>query len=241
MVDTPTQEDSMSQPPDQTPIRAIHSICTPQSSHNIEESLIQLINLNDSSILHEPTCIICSSPHREELEKKYVETKNTGDVKKLFKTKSELPLSSDIIENHMRNHYERGIKELQKIEYVNKIKRLNTVEMTTLDRIRLALSVITERLMGINSITPTNDLSSAEVEKIKSSETSRLMIAFNNLLKLQASIMGEMQSSGELIILPRQDFINIFNKAIIEAKTNEEQSVLQKLLLDLADLGKKTQ
>jgi len=237
MTDMPSKESSMVPPKEPESQESHLSV----ASAEIEDALLQLINLNSDNILHEPTCMICSSPQRSDLEKKWLKNKKHEEVKVLFKTQSSLPLSNDIIDNHMRFHYEMGIKELQKVEYINKIKRLNTVEMTTLDRIRLALSMLTERLMGINSITSSSNISVAEVEKIKSSETSRIMVAFNNLLKLQASIMGEMKNSGELIIIPRQAFIDTFNKSLIEAKTDGEKEVLKKLLKGLAELSQKTQ
>ena len=210
-------------------------------SNDIESALSQLININEKNILHEPTCIICSDPNREEIEKKWAETTSHDEVKKLFKSRSSYSISKDIIDNHIRFHYEKGIKELQKVEYTNKIKRLNSVQLTTLDRIQLGLATLTERLMGINSITSNNDISATEIEQIKSAETARLMGAFNNLLKLQASIMGEMKDNGELIIIPSAMFIDVFNRAIIEAKTDAEKEAIKKILNNLANLNKKTQ
>lgn len=231
-------EQSMTPPPaSQAEIKTF----VPNESNDIDNALAQLININEKNVYHEPTCIICSDAHREELEKKWAETTNSEEVKKLFLTRSNFPISKDVVDNHMRFHYERGIKELQKIEYANRIKRLSNVQLTTLDRIHLGLSTITERLAGINSITPNNDMSAAEVEQIKSSETARLMSSFNNLLKLQAAIMGEMKDSGELIIIPMKAFIDVFNKAIIEAKTQAERTAIKKVLDDLGNLNRKTQ
>ena len=110
-------------------------------------------------------------------------------------------------------------------------------ETTTLDKIQLGLAAISERLMGVNSIIPDKEHSRVEVEKIKSVETSRLMTSFNQLLKLQASILGEMKDSGELISIPRQAFVEIFTEAITDAKTNEEKIVVQKILDDLKKLA----
>lgn len=230
-------EESMLPPPEISTVQEYY----PKSTGDLENILLQLINLNGNNILHEPTCMICSSSNREEVEKKWMETKNHEETKRVFKSKSNLLISNDVVDNHMRFHHERGIKELQKVEYTNKIKRLNSVELTTLDRIRLGLSMLTERLMGINSITPSGDLSMAEIEKIKSAETSRIMGSFNQLLKLQASIMGEMKSAGELIIIPRQSFVEVFNKAIVNSKNNEERETIKSLLMSLSELSKKTQ
>ena len=231
-------EQSMTPPPSATPQQQSF---VAESNNDIDNALAQLININEKNILHEPTCILCSDPHREEIEAKWSETTNHAEVKKLFNSRSSFPISKDIIENHFRFHFERGIKELQKVEYVNKIKRLNTIQLTTLDRLQLGLATLTERLMGINSITPTNDISYAETEQIKCAETSKLMGAFNNLLKLQASIMGEMKDSGELIVIPMNLFVDVFNKAILECKTDIEKEAIKKVLNALANLNKKTQ
>lgn len=212
-----------------------------QSANEVDAALVQLVNLNSDNILHEPTCIICSSPQRKDIETKWFETKSHNEVKACFKTLSSYRLSNDIIDNHMRFHFDRGISELQKVEYINKIKRLNSVELTTLDRIRLALSAIDERIIGINSIVPNTDLSAAEVEKIKSAEVSRLMASYNNLLKLKSSIMGEMVNQGDLIIIPKKSFVEVFNRAITESKSEDEKNSIMKLLTNLSELNRKTQ
>lgn len=230
-------EESMSPLPDVTPVPEYY----PKSSGDMDNILLQLININSDNVLHEPTCIICSSANRDEVEQKWIETKDHKETKKVFSSKNSLPISNDIIDNHMRFHYERGIKELQKIEYANKIRRLNSVELTTLDRIRTGLSSIEERVSGINSITPNEDLSMAEIEKIKSAETARLIMAKTQLLKLQASILGEMKNNGELIIIPKQAFIDTFNMAIVGSKNDEEREIIKRLLNSLAELNKKTQ
>ena len=231
-------EDSMAPPPDLSPVKQSFR----KSSEEIDNLLLQLVNINSSNnILHEPTCMICSTANRDDVEKKWLETKSYEETKKTFKSTSSLTVSNDIIDNHMRNHYEKGIKEIQKIEYINRLNRLNSIDLTTLDRIRLALSMLTERLMGVNSITPDSNLSMAEIEKIKCAETARVMVPFNNLLKLKATIMGEMKDEGELIIIPRQSFIDLFNKALINSKTEEEKEIIDRLLTSLTDLSKKTQ
>ena len=231
-----------------TPLNSNASNGTPNSLNNtgdLEDIMWQMINLNDQNVMHEPTCAICSCAHREEVEKKFLENPSSPncleETKKVFKTKSNIVISNDIVVNHMRHHYDKGVKELQKIEYVNKIKRLNSVELTTLDRIRGSLSAIEERMLGINSIIPSGDVSVIEIEKIKSAETSKLMMSKVQLLKLQASIMGEMKNNGELIIIPRQSFVSIFNTAIAQAQNNEERELIKRLLMNLADQNKKTQ
>lgn len=208
---------------------------------DVDSVLVQLGNLNSDNIFHESTCAICSSPQRKEVEEKWIETKSHSEVKKYYKTVSDFKLSNDIIENHMRFHFDRGVSELKKVEYANKIRRISGIELTTLDRIRLGLAEIDERIVGINSIVPNSDLSAAEVEQIKSAEVARLMGAYTNLLKLKSAIMGEMVNQGDLIIIPKQYFVEAFNKAISESKNEEEKNSIMRLLINLKDLNKKTQ
>jgi len=229
-------EDSMSSPDD---VSSNLQGLAPYVPNGIENMLSMLVNLNEDNILHEPTCMICSSVYRKDIEEKWLETKKQEQVKDFFKDK--ITISNDVLDNHMRFHYDRGVKELQKVEYINRIRRINSVDLTTLDRIHLALSAVTERLTGINSVTPSGDISVAEVEKLKSTETSRLMICFNQLLKLKASIMGELLNNGQLITIPRDAFIKIFNEALATASTDKEKETIKRILSRLGDLSKYSQ
>jgi len=231
-----SMEDAMSSPPD---ISAKLQELTPSIPTGVENMLSMIVNLNEDNILHEPTCLICSNGGRKDIETKWLETKNHDQVKDAFK--NEISLSNDVIDNHMRFHHERGIKELQKAEYIHRIERIGSVDLTTLDRIKFAFSAIEERMVGINSITPSGDLSTAEIEKIKSVETARLMACFNQTAKLKASIMGELHNNGQLITIPRDAFVKIFNDAIVEASTDKEKETIINILNRLGDLSKSAQ
>jgi len=211
------------------------------SDDQVDRLLSQAVNLSDGMILHEPTCVICSSPSREETEQKYLESKNYNETVKLFKEKSGLDINKSVVENHMRFHYDRAIRELQKIEYIDRIKRYTGQSLTTLDRISICFSIISERLMGINSVIPAEDESVAQIEKLKSTETSRLMGQLKDLLKLQASILGEMKNSGELITIPANDFINIINEALSTAKTDGERELVKNILGKLDAISRRAQ
>ena len=93
----------------------------------------------------------------------------------------------------------------------------------------------------INSIVPSQNLEIVEIEKIKSTETAKLMASFNQLLKLQASILGEMKNSGELITIPRTSFVNIFHDAILNAKDEDQRKLLREILDKIANLSKNVQ
>lgn len=208
----------------------------PTKMDGISKSLCQLINFNDN-IMHEPTCVICSSPYRTDIEAKWVDSKSTIETKKFTKQKTNIDLSDAIIDNHMLFHLNQGIKEIQKIEYVDRIRRLSNNEITTLDRIKLALSAIDERVMGINSIVPSTNNSQVEIEKIKSSELTKLMSSYEKLIKLQASILGEMNKSGNMIRIPKAAFIDFYGRMITEATTTEEKIITKKILDGLKLLG----
>jgi hypothetical protein len=209
----------------------------PSITNDITRSICQLINFTQEGI-HEPTCILCSSSYRVEIEKIWVEKGHKHSEVRAFLKEKNIRISDDIIENHMSLHMGRGINEIQKIEYANKIQRLNSIDLTTLDRIKLCLSALTERLVCINSIVPDTECSQVEIEKIKSAETSRLMASFERLLKLQASIMGEMRNDGELITIPKGAFIKFFTDLLAEATTMEEKGIIKKILDGLTSLGK---
>ena len=207
----------------------------------VDRLLSQAINLSEGMVLHEPTCVICSSPSREEVEQKYLETKSYSEAMKLFKEKTGMGVNKGVIENHQRFHYDHAIRELQKIEYIDRIKRYTGQSLTTLDRISICFSIISERLMGVNSVIPSEDESIAQIEKLKSTETARLMGQLKDLLKLQASILGEMKNSGELITIPANDFILIINEAFSAAKTDGEKNLVKDILAKLDAISRRAQ
>jgi len=208
----------------------------PVKFDGIVKNLGQLINFNDN-IMHEPTCVICSSPYRTDIEAKWLETKSTIETQKFIKQKAKLDLTDAIIDNHMLIHLNSGIKEIQKIEYADRIRRLSNNDLGTLDRIKIALSAIDERIMGINSIIPSQNTSQVEIEKIKSSELTKLMATYEKLIKLQASILGEMEKQGSMIRIPKAAFLDWYNRMMVEAKNPEEKQIVKKILGELKSLA----
>jgi len=203
----------------------------------LEKTLSQALNISVDNILHEPTCIVCSSPYREQIEEKWIETKDYQQVKNVVQGSAKNKFSRAVIDNHMQFHFEGGIKQLQIKEYVDKIKRFSTSDLTTFDRIQFALAAITERIIGVNAITPSVDYSEADIEKIKSGELTKLMGAYGKFTKMQADLMGEMKDTGDLISIPKLAFINFFNKALTDASTEDEKETINKILTQLASLS----
>lgn len=223
--------------PPQGSMESLESQLDSGMTSEVNNALSQLINISND-ILHEPTCIICSNPYRDEIEQKWLKTKSNKEVQQLIKDKSNVSVSNAIIENHMTYHLNQGVREIQKIEYKDRLSRLSNVKLTTLDRIDLCFSALTERLVAINSITPSGEYSVADIEKIKSAETTKIMSSFDRLLKLQASILGEMKTQGELITIPRNAFVKFFTDAIANAQNDREREITKKILTDLSQLGK---
>lgn len=210
-------------------------------SEEVERLMSKAINLSDIQIYHEPTCLICSSVYRNELEQIFIDKKSNKEVIQLFKEKTGAEIGENVVTNHVDHHMTRGVRELQKIEYLHRIKMLNSPNVTTLEKISIAYAIIMERLLGVNSIIPTGEESIAKIEQIKSAETNKLMGTLNNLLKLQASILGEMKTSGELVYIPTNEFISVFREAIRSAKTDREKELITGLLDKLESLARRTQ
>jgi len=203
----------------------------------------QLVNVNDNNVLHEPTCLICSNPLRSEVEQLFVEKKTYKEIQTYLKDKTDLSFPKSVLENHMLYHFNREIRELQKREYIDRLARLTDQNhnLTTLQRISIDLAALDERLTGINSIVPSGDISAAEVEKIKSAETAKLINSANALLKFKAQILGEMKESGELVTVPKKVFIEIFNEALAHARNDGEKQALQNLVKKLEGWSSATQ
>ena len=90
---TNSKEDSMSPPPD---VEASQEGFYPTAPSDVENVLGQLVNLNDENILHESTCLICSSPYRKDIEDMWLAIKKHDDVEEdrielLAEVKKHLP------------------------------------------------------------------------------------------------------------------------------------------------------
>lgn len=209
---------------------------------DIERIMSQLITLNNQNILHEPTCPICKDPLRKELENVWLEAASDKKHKAVidFLASKNLPkYPRSVITNHMQLHLEnREIRELQKIEYASSISRLNSTHLTTLEYIQTCISMLIERIMGVNSLVPDQVTSATEIEKIKSTESAKLMNIFNQTLKLRASILGEMRTSGELLSVPRQEFIDIFKDALKKTNTEGEREIVNFILSKLEEVSR---
>lgn len=213
----------------------------------IGKMLAQAIRLTDKNVFFEPSCPLCTDAHRKEFEQTYNECSGKGggtpfrEVKKFAKDTYGVELETGLIENHFLMHVNSGIREQQKVEHARVVKQIYNQPLSTLDGIAYALATLTAKVIDINSLVPTHADSAAEIAKIQSVETSRLMATMATFWKLRAQVLGEMKSDKKLIWAPTDEFLAIFNEAILDAKTEGEKKVISNLLDKLTTLVSKTQ
>jgi len=229
--ESPKDEDSMEDPiigsqledtPTLTPYR--------KDFDQVDKMLSRAIKLSEDSRVHEPTCPICCSPIRSEAEDLYNQNpRNTVPIKQLLREKGGIETNAEVISHHMKSHKESS-NELRKIEFIDDVRRLYSSDTTTLDEIKLCLSIITNQIMNVNSIGESHDSSEADIVKMKATETNKLMTTYKNFIQLRANILGEMKDNGEIISIPTAKFIDVFNVALSESKSEREREVVTKIL-----------
>lgn len=210
------------------------------STEVIQQSraLERLIDLNERQQVHEPTCLLCNSPHRQKLEDEWDDSgESIKAVQDLWKKLNSSHVGKSAVEMHFFHHIRKEIREIQKVEYINKLNNLKGENQSSIERIKLYLAAVDERILGINSVVPEGDLDPARVEQLKSSEMVKLMGSAEKLIKLLAQITGEMAVSGDLVTIPKSAFIEVFTKALVEAKNDREKEVINGILESLGDLA----
>jgi hypothetical protein len=196
----------------------------------VDKMLSQAIKLSSDSKMHEPTCPICCSVLRTEAEDMWDQnSRSVAPIKAMIKDRSGLKVGAEIIRHHMKNHKDVS-NELRKVEFIDEVRRLYSTEATTLDEINLCLSIITAQIMSINSLGPSHDYSEADIVKLKSAETTKLMGMRRDYIKLRSQILGEMKDNGEIISIPRDKFIKVFNDAVAEAQGDRETEIIMGIL-----------
>jgi len=203
----------------------------------LERFLTAQVSLNNEGFYFEANCTLCSSHSRQEAEEKWLKARDADEIRDFLKTKGE-PTPLTVIKNHMEFHIDQAYVELRKREYIHKIITLTHMNLDTLGRVELALSSISERLLAANAAEdPT--MSPAELEKMRSEATCKLITTMTKLLELRANLMGEMKNSGDLLTIRQEDFANIFSEVLQEFKTEEVRRAINKILEKFAEASKK--
>lgn len=187
------------------------------SAMGMREFLSAVINLSESGMFYEPTCPICISKARslaEDSFKKDAEKdveKKFDNIKDFFLSRNE-DVSISTIKNHFTNHINQGVGELKKREFVNRLATLNSTDRSTLDRLRILMDALHDRL-----------ISTAELDgESRGKELVAISKTMTQVLELRAKIMGEMQGRGEVITIPLDKFNFTFENALVKAKNKEE-------------------
>ena len=159
------------------------------SGNSIREFLSAVVNLSESGFFCEPTCPICVSKYRPVSEAKFNQDseekdfeKKCDNIRKFFLSRNE-DISIPVIRNHFGNHLNQGENELKKREYVNRLATLNVVDRSTLDRLRILMDALQDRL--ISTVELNQELRGKELVAISKTMTQSL--------ELRAKIMGEMK------------------------------------------------
>ena len=134
----------------------------------VDMMLSQAINISNEGSLHEPTCAICNSSLRNEVEELWDKSRITTPITKLLREKTNVVIGADIIRNHMKNHKDCGVQEMKKVEFVDRVRRLYQNNATTLEGIKLSMAIIIDQVMQISSMIPSGDKSSAEIKNTAS-------------------------------------------------------------------------
>ena len=209
-------------------------------SPTITGFLNSIINLGENGVFSEPTCPFCLSANRAKAE--LVAKQGDKHDAKLPKSISDLfvangeSISEDVVRNHIKQHMGRGEVELRKVEYITRLGILNSHDMSTLDRIKIALAAIMERIVAIGELEPDARTSKNKVEDLKTSQVSELTKTMCKLLQLRASILGEMRGNGEIISIPKDKFKSAFDKVFAKVATENERALVIALLNELTSV-----
>ena len=204
---------------------------------SLKDYLSMVLNLNESGVFLEPTCMFCCSKTRIEAEAAWrgivaLPASKEVEVRKIFLSVGEdVPI--EVIRHHIKNHLDRAEAELRKIETINKISALNSVKVSTLDQIQLLQSACMERLMAIAEMQAPNASMRNIVEGQKNKDTATIIKTMQGLLSLQAAIMGEMKGRGELLSIPVDKFKEVFAKNLANLQTKEEKFLVMGIMEEL--------
>ena len=197
--------------------------------------LSAVINLSESGFFCEPTCPICISKNRPIAESNFIKDseekgfeKKCESIRKFFLSRNE-EIGTSVIRNHFANHINQGENELKKREYVNKLAALNEVDRPTLDRLRVLMDALQERL-----------ISTVELgQEARGKEIVAISKTMTQVLELRAKIMGEMKGRGEVITIPLEKFNMAFEKALRKARNKDELDFVSDIMNDLSSSDEK--
>ena len=209
-----------------------------QAPSGIRSLFPSVIKLNSDGIFVEPSCPFCLSQNRTEAESIFIKTPQYDNnkytaTKEFLDSKGE-KFSIDLVKHHCNSHVNQGENQLRKQEYINTIDNISSIKISTIDEVDLLISALKERQIETARLVADSKTSKVEVEVIKSNIMAQLSKSFASLLKLRSELLGEQKESGDVIIISRLKFKQVFNEAIENAKGDEEKTLIIGLLKSLS-------
>lgn len=207
------------------------------SDDSLEKFLLLQVSLNDDGVYYEPDCAVCSSPRRKEVEEDWLTNRDAKVAADAFKSHGE-PIPLTVVKNHMEYHIDQSYVELRKREYIKKVITLSDIHLDTVSRVELGLSAIMERIVAINA---SEDSASSQVNinKVKADSTCKLVSSMSSLLQLRANLLGEMQQTGEVLAIKKEDFTEAFNSVLTEHTSSQAREAVNDLLSRFLAVSKK--
>jgi hypothetical protein len=208
-----------------------------QVPSGIKEFLQSAVDVNEQGVYCDPVCPICTSSHRESSETLWrslgVHDKERIDKVVAHLSGKGLPLSREVVSNHIRVHMGAGEAEIRKMEYIRKLTGMGSVRITPLDRLEFMMDAISERIAASGSITDNDRISKVEAEKLRSDIVGSLSKAGESLLKLHIQMEKDLEATGNMVRIHKESFKKAFDSALSASKTERERQLLNNLMTEL--------
>ena len=192
----------------------------------LRESLLSTIRLDSQGRFFEGSCSLCRSKYREEAEGIHANPPGPGDrdrmLQDFFVSKGETVSITDV-RHHCDNHMGgRASEELRRAEYMENLLALVNADKGNLDRLKLSLAALEERLYATAAIAG----SSIKVQAQKTKDVVALTKSVASTIQLMAELQGEMHDRGEMVSIPKNKFKEAIENALRQTKSVEEQQTL---------------
>jgi len=219
-----------------TKAEKVESLDIMPRSGDPRDVLRKLIQLGDDGVFFVPSCPLCTSTNRQEAEKVFENAQMTGGsrfvaARDFLIAKGET-LTLDIVEHHFSQHKGHTQLALRRAEYIDMLCSTASVEMSSLDRLKLMMALQLNQMMATSEMEPPANSTPSTLLKFlaqKNRDFVALSKAFCQATELKARLQGEMSDRGDLLQFPEDRFNQVFLQAAKEAKDETQK----KLLIDV--------
>jgi Cdc6-like AAA superfamily ATPase len=222
---------------DQSPSIAVSQAAVERAidtDDNLHDFLFKMVNINEQGVFFDPNCPVCKSIKRRAAEEEWIKGRNAEDVAKVIKEGGET-ISIPYVKNHMEYHVDQSQVEIRKREYINKIMSVNDQQLSTLKRIEFAMTAIDDRMVSINAMDdPLETIS--KLEKMKSDAICSLSSSLQKLAQLRATLLGELEDSGEVFVIRKDDMQQVFVDVLNHFSTEEAKDIVNMMLTKMMEV-----